>query len=200
MYFVQTTRRMVAGIMAASIASMALGAAPASARPTPPTSCLIDASNDARTVASLMNGCSTEEILALFAKAPVGTRPVGRKTLSLLPVFQLRGDHLPYDAAKAFTRAQSTLGDALTFTTRQGEPWVYKNYAWGRDAGAPVVEGTSRVDGGPVYAADFSRDFNGLQISLHEYRQLTPGVWIARDIGGGSGRTDTPTGGVIALH
>ena len=33
----------------------------------------------------------------------------------------------------------------------------------------------------PAWTADFSADFLGVPISIHEYRQLTSNVWIARD-------------------
>ncbi|EGD53752.1 hypothetical protein SCNU_17485 [Gordonia neofelifaecis NRRL B-59395] len=193
------TRTGITLIATAAAVGVTIAASPAPAGAAPAKRCVIDQTDATRTVASLMSDCSTGEILGLFADAPLGLMPTGTKTLSLLPVFQISGDALPYDSAKALTRAQSVLGDALTFTRRGGQPWVYKNYAWGLDAGAAVTRGVSRVDGRPVYAADFAADFNGYRISLHEYRQLTPTVWIARDIGGGDKPTTTPTGGVIAL-
>ncbi|AUH68899.1 hypothetical protein ACE11G_07900 [Gordonia sp. PS3] len=196
MSFERTTRIRIVAIIAA-VGSL-LGS-PATASAAPARTCVVDPGNATRTVTSLMEHCTAEEILGLFADAPLGVRPLGKKKLSLLPVFQLRGRTLPHEAGKTLTRTQSVLGDALTFTERGGRPWVYKNYVWGTDAGAEVVPAVSRVDGRPVYAADFSADFLGEPVSLHEYRQLTPGVWIARDIGGGSGPTSTPTGGVIAL-
>lgn len=177
------------------------GAAPSGAGSIEPDrrQCVVDPADDGRTVASLMRHCTTEEVLTLFEKAPIGAVPTGTKKLSLLPLFQVSGKHLPYATARQMTLTQSTLGDTLTFTTRHGRPWVYKDYITGRDAGGPIVESVSRIDRKPVHAADFSRDFLGIELSLHEYRQLTPGVWIGRDIGGGDGPTSTPTGGAIAL-
>ncbi|GAA3956429.1 hypothetical protein [Gordonia caeni] len=178
----------------------------AAAAPTAPGSaepdgkrCVVDPTDDVRTVDSLMRHCTTEQILALFDEAPVGAAPTGTKKISLLPLFQVSGKHLSYPLAQQMTLTQGRLGDTLTFTTRQGRPWVYKDYITGRDAGGPLVESVSRIDQKPVYAADFSRDFHGVELSLHEYRQLTPGVWIGRDIGGGDKPTSTPTGGAIAL-
>ncbi len=147
-----------------------------------------------------MNHCAATEIQALFEHAPLGTAPQGRKTISLLPIFEIGGKQLPRSVAFPMTRAQGTLGDSLTFTTKNGRPWVYKNYFFGPDLGGPVVRSVSRIDQRPVYAADFVRDFYGVELSRHEYRQLTPDVWLGRDIGGGEGPTDTPTGGAIALH
>ena len=76
-------------------------------------------------------------------------------------------------------------GDSLTFGTGpQGQPWVYKNYIFGRDIGGALTLGRSNWDGKPAWTADFRADFVGVPISVHEYRQLTPVVWISRDTGG----------------
>lgn len=171
----------------------------ASAAPTT-GSCVVDQADAKRTVHALMNRCSATQILDLFAQAPLGEAPRGTKTISLLPVFEIGGNQLPRSVAFPMTRAQGTLGDSLTFTTKAGQPWVYKNYFFGPDLGGPLVPSVSRIDRKPVHAADFTLDFYGVPLSLHEYRQLTPTVWIGRDIGGGDGPTDTPTGGAIALH
>lgn len=187
-------------------AAVVAGAGTTAAVPNPDTStgarerCVVDPADDARTVDALMNHCSASQILALFEGAELGAVPTGTKTISLLPMFQVDGKPLPDRTARLMTRAQSNLGKTLTFTTRDGGPWVYKDYLWGRDIGSAVVPSVSRIDGKPVYAADFARDFLGVELSRHEYRQLTPGVWIGRDIGGGDKPTDTPTGGAIALH
>ncbi|NLU84848.1 hypothetical protein HCA44_18925 [Rhodococcus sp. HNM0569] len=139
--------------------------------------------------------------MALFESAPVGEAPTGTKTITLLPVFQLGGRVVGYDNAQALSTAQNELGKSLTFTTTPaGDPWVHKNYVWGDDAGGPFEPGTSRIDGGPAWTANFERDFGGVPISIHEYRQLTPDVWIGRDIGGGSPeRSSGPTGGAFVL-
>ncbi len=192
-------RALTSGITALT-AALIIGGGTAHAEPqNPHDTCVIDAHNDTKTVNSLMNHCGTEQILDFFAGAPLGEAPTGRKNISLLPVFQIDGDPLPYDDAQRLTRAQSTLGKTLTFTTKGDAAWVYKDYFFGRDIGAQLHLSVSRTDGKPAWTADFADDFNGAEISLHEYRQLTPGVWIGRDIGGGSEPTDTPTGGVIAL-
>ncbi|MYR05381.1 hypothetical protein GTV32_03195 [Gordonia sp. SID5947] len=148
----------------------------------------------------MQHRCTSRQILDLFAKAPVGDAPSGRKAIALLPAFQVGGRLLPYGAARTMTTLQNKLGDTLTFTDGPGgAPWAYKDYIWGRDAGGPLTSGLSRLDRKPVWTADFSRDFAGMPISIHEYRQLTEGVWIGRDIGGGSSTSSRPTGGAIAL-
>ncbi|AZG44702.1 hypothetical protein D7316_01288 [Gordonia insulae] len=199
----------MAGLLIGLI-SAAVTSAPASAAPSnmpgstatgPDRSCVVDPGDRRLTVDSLQHRCSSEQILELFEAAPVGSAPVGKKAIALLPAFQVRGRLLPYDQARTFTTLQNKLGDSLTFTTAPGgAPWVHKNYVWGADAGGPLTSGGSRIDGKPVFTADFSRDFGGVPISIHEYRQLTPTVWIGRDIGGGRSTTPPqPTGGAFAL-
>ncbi|WAC55695.1 hypothetical protein [Gordonia sp. SL306] len=201
------------GVVAASVLAALLGsafaAAPVSAAPSNPLTpnrtapdgrCVVAKDDAQETVDALQHRCTSRQILDLFASAKVGDVPTGRKAIALLPAFQLGGRLLPYGVARTMTTAQSTLGDSLTFTTGPGgRPWVYKNYIWGRDAGGPLTPGLSRLDHKPVWTADFSRDFAGVPISIHEYRQLTPGVWIGRDIGGGSSTSSRPTGGAIAV-
>ncbi|SDJ29913.1 hypothetical protein SAMN05444695_12226 [Rhodococcus triatomae] len=186
----------MSGLMAAS--ATAAAEVPETAAPQ---SCVIDENDRAATVDTLLHRCTSEEIIGLFEAAPVGVAPEGTLTITLLPVYQLDGRIIGYDNAQKLSTAQNRLGDSLTFTTGpSGEPWVYKDYVWGRDAGGPVVPGTSRIDGKPAWTADFSRDFGGIPISVHEYRQLTPDVWIGRDIGGvSSARANGPTGGAIVL-
>ncbi|MBL1079950.1 hypothetical protein JK358_36695 [Nocardia sp. 2] len=155
------------------------------------------------TVRSLESQCTDQQILDLFAAAPTGTAPRGTKTITLLPLFQTGGSLLPYDTARAFTQMQSTLGSGLTFTTGPQGPWVYKDYFWGQDAGGPLQLGSSSIDGKPAWVIDYSRDFAGIPLSVHNIRQLTPGVWIGRDTGSlGPSPTDPtkPTGGAFALN
>ena len=181
-------------------------AAPATAAPggsTAPTRpdgrCVVDAAKPATTVDSLMNHCTGPQILKLFAEAERGAAPTGTKSIALLPVFQFDGELLPYEPARALTRTQNKLGSSLTFARRGDADWVYKEYVWGRDAGGPLTEDASWFDGRPVFTADFSRDFAGLPLSRHEYRQLTPGVWIGRDTMGAE-PAERPGGGAVALY
>lgn len=164
-----------------------IGAGVSSAAPAgvPDGKCVVSSTDRNATINSLMNHCTSRQILDLFAKAPVGVTPVGRKPLALLPVMHMRGRLASYAGAKAFTQAQSKLGDSLTFGKGpQRQPWVYKNYIIGSDVGAAITMGTSNYDGRPAWKADFRADFLGVPISVHEYRQLTPTVWIARDTTG----------------
>ena len=169
-------------------AAVALGTAlaphaAAAPAPVPDGKCAISKTDRNRTIDSLMNHCTSQQILDLFGSAPLGVLPTGRQPLALLPVMHAGGGKLaPYSQARWFTRTQSNLGDALTFTKGpQGQPWVYKEYIFGRDLGAAIKLGTSAWDGKPAWTADFSADFLGVPISIHEYRQLTSNVWIARD-------------------
>ncbi|NNG97995.1 hypothetical protein HLA97_12135 [Gordonia araii NBRC 100433] len=149
-----------------------------------------------------MNHCTGQQILNLFAAAPLGAAPVGRKPLALLPVMHVRGKLAPYEQARAFTQTQSKFGSSLTFTKGpQGQPWVYKDYIFGRDIGAPLKKGVSTWDRKPAWTADFRADFFGVPVSIHEYRQLTPTVWISRDTGGTEKdpRAAKYSGGAMAL-
>lgn len=175
-------------------------AAPA---PVPDGKCVISDTNRNKTIDSLMNHCTSDQILNLFGSAPLGVLPKGRQPLALLPVMHAGGGKLaPYPQARWFTRTQSNLGDALTFTKGpQGQPWVYKEYIFGRDVGAAIKLGTSAWDGKPAWTADFSADFLGVPISIHEYRQLTPKVWIARDTSAerGTHKAAKHAGGAMAI-
>ncbi|MGW0038644.1 hypothetical protein [Gordonia sp. NPDC003376] len=204
---------MVISVTATALLGATVGAtvlaAPATASPAPTTppglgtptgACVIAPDNTAVTVQSLRHGCSSEQIMDLYLRASAGDAPAGKKSIVLLPVFEVRGKPISYGAAKTLTTAQNLLGDSLTFTAGTNDiPWVYKNYVWGRDVGGELVFGDSRIDGKPTWSADFSRDFGGRPISLHEYRKLTDGVWIGRDIGGGQS-ADGHTGGAFALY
>ncbi|MFW0784996.1 hypothetical protein AAFP35_10780 [Gordonia sp. CPCC 206044] len=207
-------RGVVVGALA-GLTGVALTCAPAAAEPAKPLTangtepsgkhCVIERDDAQATVDALQHRCTSQQILDLFLAAPVGSAPTGTKKIALLPAFQVSGRLLPYGQARAFTSTQNEFGDSLTFTRRGDTAWAYKNYVWGRDAGGPLISDSSRIDHKPVHAADFSRDFAGAPISLHEYRRLTPGVWIGRDIGGSSKPSDTseteskPTGGAFAL-
>ncbi|WLP90609.1 hypothetical protein [Gordonia sp. NB41Y] len=193
----------------ATVLSAPASASPAPVSPTPTASpglgaptgaCVIDPDNTEVTVQSLRHGCSSEQIMDLYLQASAGQAPTGTKTIVLLPVFEVRGKPISYGTAKALTTTQNLLGDSLTFTAGPNNtPWVYKDYIWGRDAGGELVFGDSRIDGRPAWSADFSRDFGGRPISLHEYRKLTDDLWIGRDIGGGQS-TNGHTGGAFALY
>ena len=162
-------------------------ASPAAAapQPTPDGRCVISSTDRDQTINSLMNHCTGPQILKLFGDAPLGKAPVGRQPLALLPVMHTGGKLAPYAQAKLFTQTQSRFGDSLTFGKGpQGQPWVYKNYIFGPDIGGALKLGVSNWDGKPAWTADFRADFFGVPISVHEYRQLTPTVWIARDTGG----------------
>ncbi len=181
----RTTVGGIAGLLAAGL--LAAGVTPAAAAPpaVPDGRCVISTTDRDRTVDSLLNHCTSQQILNLFAAAPLGVTPVGRKRLALLPVTHTGARLAPYTLARTITRAQNQLGDGLTFGKGpQGQPWVYKNYFFGPDIGAPLKLGVSTWDRKPAWTADFRADFLGVPISVHEYRQLTPAVWIARDTGG----------------
>lgn len=193
------------GMMVTAIVSSVVGlTAPSTAHAAPSSigrDCVVRADDKAATVDVLLNRCTSQQIMSLFLSAPLGEAPKGTLSIALLPVFQVNGKAVADDAARAGSRTQNLLGKTLTFTTgANGGPWVYKDYLWGRDAGGALVRTISRIDRKPVYAADFRADFGGVPISLHEYRQLTPGVWIGRDIGGrSSAKSAGPTGGAFAL-
>lgn len=169
----------------------------------PDAHCVVDDHNTQVTVSSLMDHCTSAQIVGLFNAAEAGSRPTsGKYRLYLLPVQQSSSGLSDYRSAKDFVTMQSTLGDALAFTTGpQGQPWVRKHYITGTDAGAPVQYAPrSFADGKPVWTADFVRDFGGISISTHEYRQLTPTVWIGRDfLGPGTAANPPTSGGAFAI-
>ena len=176
--------RGIVGSLALAGAVAATGSV-AAAPPVPDGVCVISQTDRDRTIDSLMNHCTAQQILNLFGSAPLGAAPVGRQPLALLPVMHVNGKLAPYPQARAFTQTQSRFGDSLTFGTGpQGQPWVFKNYIFGRDIGGALTLGRSNWDGKPAWTADFRADFVGVPISVHEYRQLTPVVWISRDTGG----------------
>lgn len=189
----------------AAAAFVAAGAVPtvgpAAARPS--GTCVVDQGDAGTTVDTLMDHCTSAQIVALFDAVDAGQRPPnGRYRLHLLPVQQSPTGLGAYRDAKDFVEMQSMLGDALQFATGpQGQPWVYKHYISGRDAGAPVEYiPRSFADGEPAWIADFVRDFGGLSVSTHEYRQLTPTVWIGRDfLGPGTAANPPKRGGALAL-
>ncbi|GED97687.1 hypothetical protein [Gordonia crocea] len=194
--------RIVVGAVSILSALSVVAPATAAPRPVPDGKCVISQTNRDRTIDSLMNHCTGPQILKLFGDAPLGKAPTGRQPLALLPVMHTRGKLAPYEQARAFTRTQSRFGSSLTFTKGpQGQPWVYKDYTFGRDLGAPVKLGRSNWDGKPAWTADFRADFLGVPISIHEYRQLTPQVWIARDTGGveKNPKAAKHSGGAMAL-
>ena len=198
----RSTRTATVLAAAAVVASGVLAAAaPAAARPDRP--CVVDEHDADATVAALMDQCSSAQIVALFQSADVGQRPpTGKYRLHLLPVQQSPTGLADYRDAKIFVETQSRLGDALQFASGpQGQPWVYKHYLSGRDAGAPVEYAPrSFADGEPAWTADFVRDFGGISVSTHEYRQLTPTVWIGRDfLGPGTAAHPPQRGGALAL-
>ncbi|MFW0790615.1 hypothetical protein [Gordonia sp. CPCC 205333] len=164
---------------------------------------MIDSHSRDRTVNSLRFHCTSKQIVDLYKNASLGTPPtVGKHRLYLLPVSERNGRLGDYRDAKQFGDLQSNLGDALTFGVGpQGQPWVYKNYITGLDAGGPLVYAPkSFVDHKPAWSADFVRDFAGLPVSTHEYRQLTPTVWIGRDfLGPGSVTSPPRQGSAIAI-
>lgn len=178
-----------------------LAPGPADARPH--GDCVIDAHDAAATIDNLRNHCSSAEIVALFGSADAGLRPpTGKYRLHLLPVQQSPSGLSDYQDAKDFVDLQGRLGDALQFTSGpQGQSWVYKHYISGRDAGAPVqYVPRSFADSRPAWSADFVRDFGGISVSTHEYRQLTPTVWIGRDfLGPGTLAHPPQRGGALAL-
>lgn len=191
---------MVSLLVAGGLALGTAGARGAQAVPGG-RACVIAEQDKAATVDALLNKCTSQQIMDLFRGAPMGKAPAGKLAIALLPVFQVNGRAIPYDTARSLSRAQNELGKTLTFTAGPGgRPWVYKDYLWGRDVGGALRPGVSRIDHKPAWTADFRADFAGVPISLHEYRQLTPDVWIGRDIGGSdSSRSAGPTGGAVAL-
>ncbi|GEE03145.1 hypothetical protein nbrc107696_35910 [Gordonia spumicola] len=197
-----TTKTILA--LAAAIGVALAPTAVASAAPGAPDGrCVIDDRSAATTIDSLMNHCTSQQILDRFRAAPLGELPpVGRYRLYLLPA-QTGDDGVDdYQYSKTFTTLQSKLGDGLTFATGpQGQPWVYKNYITGPDAGGPVVYAPRSFDDRkPVWTADFTRDYGGLMVSTHEYRRLTPTVWIGRDfLGRGTAQKPPSGGGTIAF-
>lgn len=188
----------LAGVVALASAGVA-SAAPGD----PDGRCVIDDASAATTIDSLMDHCTSQQILDLFDSAAPGTLPEpGRYRLYLLPAQKGKNGVDDYQDSKIFTTTQSKLGDGLTFAKGpQGQPWVYKNYITGRDAGGPVVFAPrSFADRRPTWTADFSRDFGGLMISTHEYRRLTSTVWIGRDfLGPGTSAKPPSSGGTIAF-
>ncbi|MGB3708746.1 hypothetical protein [Gordonia sp. (in: high G+C Gram-positive bacteria)] len=170
---------------------------------TPGGNCAVDERSAQTTIHSLMDECSSSQIVELFKAADAGQRPpAGKYRLYLLPVQQSATGLKDYASAKNFVTMQSKLGDALHFTTGpQGQPWVHKEYITGLDAGAPVhYAPRSFADREPVWTADFVRDFAGISVSTHEYRQLTPTVWIGRDfLGPGTATAPPKSGGAMAF-
>lgn len=147
----------IAGLLTVAAAVTGLGPASAAGRSVPDGKCVISATDRNRTVDSLQNHCTSTQILDLFARAPLGVTPVGRKPLALLPVMHARGELLPYEQAKAFTSTQNKFGSSLTFTTGpQRQPWVFKDYVFGQDIGAAIKLGTSNWDRKPAWLADFA--------------------------------------------
>lgn len=175
-------------VIVAVIASVTLvGGASSTAAPAahdhnplhPDGRCVVDPEKPSVTVDSLRFHCTPEQADELFLKAESGSAPVGRQRFWVLPAVTVVGQLIPYPLGRAWSSSEQILGNALTFTDGPQRQWVFKNYTiGGQDVGGPLKPGTSYVDGKPAWTIDFWRDFAGIPVSYHEFREIAPGVWL----------------------